>query len=81
MPPMSSKFIVVAAASLVAAASPALARQDDPAMPAGAPAASEGALYCLRVEPITGSRIETIRCETRQEWILLGVDLDRDWAK
>jgi uncharacterized protein YjhX (UPF0386 family) len=31
--------------------------------------------------PITGSRIETIRCETREEWALLEVDLDNEWAK
>ena len=32
-------------------------------------------------EPITGSRIETTRCETRQEWARLEVDLDKEWPK
>jgi len=39
------------------------------------------ARYCLRVEPNTGSRIEAIRCETRQEWAELGVDVDKEWAR
>ena len=46
-----------------------------------APAAPAGARYCLRVEPITGSRIETIRCETREGWAFLDVDVDQEWAK
>lgn len=37
--------------------------------------------YCLRVEPQTGSRIESIECWTRDEWTAGGVDVDHDWAK
>jgi hypothetical protein len=66
---------------LMAAISPAAAARPEPMPGEGAPTASADARYCLRTEPTTGSRIELIRCETRQEWSLLGVDLDREWAK
>lgn len=46
-----------------------------------APAAPAEARYCLRMEPITGSRIETVRCETRFEWAQLEVNLDEEWAE
>jgi hypothetical protein len=66
---------------IVVAASPVLAlpAQRDPG--SGAPAAGPNARYCLRVEPVTGSRIESVRCWTREEWTELGVDIDKDWAK
>ena len=70
-----------AAMTLMAAISPAVAARPDPVPGEGAPAASADARYCLRTEPTTGSRIELIRCETRLEWSLLGVDIDREWAK
>ena len=44
------------------------------------PEAPPTARYCLRMEPVTGSRIETIRCETRDEWAQLEVDVDQEWA-
>jgi hypothetical protein len=71
---------LIAALSLMAACSPAIAAQPEP-VPEGAPPASENARYCLRVEPTTGSRIELIQCETRYEWALLGVDIDKEWPK
>jgi hypothetical protein len=70
-----------AAFGMIAAISPAIAAQPEATPQEGAPAATADARYCLRVEPITGSRIEMILCETRQEWSLLGVDVDREWAK
>lgn len=70
---------LIACLATFAAAAPSLA-QDEPA-PTSAPAAAPGALYCLRVEPVTGSRIEAVRCETRVEWSLLGVDLDHEWPR
>jgi len=72
---------VLASGLIVALASPL------PALPAerpagmGAPAAGPHALYCLRVEPPTGSRLESVRCWTRREWTQVGVDIDKDWAK
>ena len=51
-------------------------------MPAGpAPDAGPLARYCLRVEAVTGTRLETIQCWTREQWADLGVDVDKDWAK
>jgi uncharacterized protein YjhX (UPF0386 family) len=35
----------------------------------------------MRVEPQTGSRIESIECWTRDEWAAGGVDVDHDWPK
>jgi hypothetical protein len=46
-----------------------------------APAGSAGTRYCLRIEPIIGSRIETIQCKTRDEWALLEIDVDQEWAE
>jgi hypothetical protein len=46
----------------------------------GAPVGAENTRYCLRVDPITGSRIETIQCKTRDEWAQLDVDVDQEWA-
>ncbi len=65
---------MIVAAPLVAAAPP------EPTHEAGAPMATANASYCLRVEPITGSRMETIRCETREAWAELDVDVDQEWA-
>ena len=78
---MACKELIVAL-SMIATASPVLAGQPEPMREeVGAPAASPGARYCLRIEPITGTRIETIRCETREEWARLEVDLDREWPR
>jgi hypothetical protein len=66
--------------SLLTAAVPVSAAQTDPAPPTGAPAAPSDARYCLRVDPMTGSRMETIRCETREGWAMLDVDVDQEWA-
>jgi hypothetical protein len=72
--------ILVAALSLIAAASPLSAAQPDQILPP-APPAGPDAKYCMRVEPRTGSRIETVECWTRLEWAEQGVDVDKDWAK
>lgn len=46
----------------------------------GAPPGTPDTRYCLRVDPPTGSRIETIQCRTREEWADLDIDVDREWA-
>ena len=71
----------ILALSMIVATSPASAAQSQPAPEAGAPAAPADARYCLRVEPITGTRIESILCETRDGWAQLEVDVDKEWAK
>ena len=69
---------------LVAGAVPLAASQsahsDDVPM-ARAPDAPEGALYCLKMEPITGTRIGSVLCWTRQEWAENDIDLDKAWAE
>lgn len=47
----------------------------------GAPPAPESALYCLRIEAVTGTRLEEVKCLTRQQWAELEVDVDAEWAK
>lgn len=47
---------------------------------AQAPAASDTALYCMKVEPETGSRLESVQCWTRSEWADAEVDVDAEWA-
>jgi hypothetical protein len=46
-----------------------------------APPGTAQTRYCLRVDPIIGSRIETIQCLTREEWAQLEVDVDQEWAE
>jgi hypothetical protein len=72
----------MAIAQLAVALSVAVAALPVPAtysLEAGAPVASPDAKFCLRMEPITGTRIETIQCRTRAEWADLDVDLDHEW--
>jgi hypothetical protein len=76
---MACKTLVVAL-SLIAAASPAAAEQAAPPLE-GAPEASSDSKYCLRMEPITGTRIGGIRCETREEWARLELDIDKEWPR
>ena len=47
---------------------------------AGAPAGTPETRYCLRVDPVIGSRIETIQCRTREGWAELDVNVDQEWA-
>jgi hypothetical protein len=70
----------IAALGMMVAAAPISAMQPQLRAGAGAPEAAPGARYCLRVDPPTGSRIETIRCETREGWAELGVDVDQEWG-
>lgn len=61
-----------AAAAAAASATPLLA-----AAPEGTPATR----YCMRIDALTGSRVELVRCWTRAQWEAQGVDVDRDWAE
>lgn len=65
----------------VAAGSPVPAQPADRDAMAGAPAAGPGARYCLRVEPLTGTLVERVRCWTREQWAEQGVDVDKEWAR
>ena len=46
-----------------------------------APAGTPQTRYCLRVDPVTGSNVETVQCWTREEWAEQGVDVDKEWPK
>jgi uncharacterized protein YjhX (UPF0386 family) len=35
----------------------------------------------MRIEAVTGTRLETVKCWTREEWADQGVDVDVDWPK
>ena len=75
---MAHRFII--ALGLIAAASPVLATIQDP-QPTGAPAGTPETRYCMHIEAVTGSRIEKLKCWTRDEWAQHDVDLDKDWPK
>jgi hypothetical protein len=66
---------------MIAAASPVSATSQHPDVATGAPAGTPETRYCMRIEAITGSRIEELKCWTRQEWAENGVDVDQDWSK
>ena len=77
---MAHKEIVLALGMIVAA-TPVSASIQDSAPTTGAPVGTAETRYCMRIEAITGSRIEELKCWTRQEWAEQGVDVDVDWAK
>jgi hypothetical protein len=35
----------------------------------------------MKVEAVTGTRLERVECWTRAEWASQGVDVDRDWPE
>ena len=65
--------------SILAAASPVSASVQD--SQSDAPEGTSETEYCMRVEAVTGTRIEEVKCWTRTEWADRGVDVDVDWAK
>jgi hypothetical protein len=77
---MANKGLIFAL-SMLAAASPALASNAQPDQMAQAPAGTPQTKYCMRVDPITGSLVQTVQCWTREEWAEQGVDVEREWAK
>ena len=72
---------LILALSTILAASPLSAATQDQVAAEPAPAGGPDTRYCMRIEPVTGSRIETIECWTRQEWAEQGVDVDLEWAR
>jgi hypothetical protein len=76
---MARKLMI--AFGLIVAASPVLATSQDQAPITSAPAGTAETRYCMHIEAITGSRIEKLKCWTREQWAEQGVDLDRDWPK
>ena len=75
---MAYKALVAVLGAIIATSAAATAQ---PAPPPAAPPGDANTIYCMRVEPHTGSRIETVECWTREEWALGDVDVDKDWAE
>ena len=72
------------ALTLIVATSPVSAAGQDraQAVPAAvAPAGTPQTQYCMYIETITGSRLEEVKCWTREEWAERGVDVDKDWPR
>lgn len=77
-----AQYLLAVAFSFIFAISPAAAAANPGPPPVGpAPTDSPDVRYCLRVEAVTGTRLETVQCWTRGEWVEQGVDVDHDWAK
>ena len=66
---------------LLAAGSPLFAASIQQSEPSTAPPGSPRTLYCMHVDPVTGSNVQTIQCWTRAEWADQDVDVDKEWAK
>lgn len=73
-----ARALIIALSVIVASSAAASTQTTDTTT---APAGNERTRYCMRVEPQTGSRIESVECWTREEWAEGGVDVDKDWAK
>lgn len=75
---MAYKALVFGLGAMIATSA---AAGTEPPVPPTAPPGDSHTLYCMRVEPQTGSRIETVECWTREEWALGDVDVDKDWPE
>ena len=71
------------ALTVIVATSPVAAVSQDRTqpVPAVAPAGTPQTKYCMYIEAITGSRLEEVKCWTREEWAERGVDVDKDWPR
>jgi hypothetical protein len=77
---MAHKKLVLAL-TMIVAASPVSAAGEGSARKTAAPAGTPQTQYCMYIEAITGSRLEEVKCWTREEWAEQGVDVDKEWAK
>lgn len=77
---MAYKKLAIAL-GMIAAAAPVSAASEDRTPMTAAPAGTAETRYCMRIEAITGSRLEQVKCWTRDEWADQGVDVDQDWAE
>ena len=74
-----SQALMLALGLMVGTAQMPLSASTPPPPPA--PPGTPATRYCLRVDPIIGSHIQTIQCLTRGEWAELGLDVDQEWAE
>jgi hypothetical protein len=83
---MARKYLILSLGVIATASAAPVAAQPDSepitvAMTGTAPAGGPDTRYCMKVDPMTGSLIETIECWTRDQWAEQGVDVDREWAR
>ena len=71
----------ILALSLIAAASPLSAASEGRTRMTTAPAGTAETRYCMRIEALTGTLVELVKCWTREQWAEQGVDVDREWPK
>jgi hypothetical protein len=70
------------ALTLIASPVSAASQNRAQALPAAvAPPGTPQTKYCMYIEAITGTRLEEVKCWTREEWAEQGVDVDQDWPK
>jgi hypothetical protein len=78
---MARKALAIALGTILAASPASLAAQfANPPLQISAEAAADSKIYCMRLEPLTGTLVERVECWTRLEWADQGVDVDREWA-
>ncbi len=77
---MAHKELILAL-TIIVVASPVSAAGEGPTPTTAAPAGTPQTKYCMHIEAITGSRLEEVKCWTREMWAEQGVDVDREWAK
>ena len=68
---MAFRKLVLALGLIAAASAPAVAQ---------APAGSADTRYCMKIET-TGNVVQRIKCWTREQWAVQGVDVDKDWPR
>jgi hypothetical protein len=78
---MAHKEWLLALALIVPTSVSAAGQYPAQTVPAVAPAGTPQTKYCMYIEAITGSRLEEVKCWTREEWAERGVDVDQDWPK
>ena len=71
----------ILALTMIFAASPLSAAGEGPTHEGLAPPGTAETKYCMQIEAITGSRIEEVKCWTREEWAQREVDVDKEWAR
>lgn len=76
---MAPKTLLIALGMIAAGSAASATTRLPPGTPA--PPGTATTKYCLRLEPITGSHLSLIRCKTREEWDVLEVNVDEEWAE
>ena len=75
---MTHGKLILALGVIACASAPAAAQE---IVEATASSGTPDTRYCMRIEAPTGTRIEEVKCWTRQEWADHDVDVDVAWAR